>query len=55
MQLFICNKILSRILVVDGEIQVDFALNPEMIKVNFRFLKIAGKKVNTLYFFLILK
>jgi malate dehydrogenase (oxaloacetate-decarboxylating)(NADP+) len=37
-------------LVVDGEIQADFALNPEMIKSKFPFSKIAGKKVNTLIF-----
>lgn len=37
-------------LIVDGEIQADFALNPEMIKAKFPFSKIAGKKVNTLIF-----
>lgn len=37
-------------LIVDGEIQADFALNPEMIKNKFPFSKIAGKKVNTLIF-----
>jgi len=37
-------------LIVDGEIQADFALNPEMIKDKFPFSKIAGKKVNTLIF-----
>jgi malate dehydrogenase (oxaloacetate-decarboxylating)(NADP+) len=37
-------------LVVDGEIQVDFALNPEMLKNKFPFSKLAGKKVNTLIF-----
>lgn len=37
-------------LVVDGEIQADFALNPDMIKAKFPFSKIAGKKVNTLIF-----
>jgi malate dehydrogenase (oxaloacetate-decarboxylating)(NADP+) len=36
--------------VVDGEIQADFALNPDMIKAKFPFSKIAGKKVNTLIF-----
>src|SRR5690606_3729034 len=37
-------------LVVDGEIQTDFALNMELRKNNFPFSKIAGKKVNTLIF-----
>ncbi|MGV9003089.1 NADP-dependent malic enzyme [Flavobacterium sp.] len=37
-------------LIVDGEIQADFALNPEMIKNKFPFSKLAGKKVNTLIF-----
>jgi malate dehydrogenase (oxaloacetate-decarboxylating)(NADP+) len=37
-------------LIVDGEIQADFALNPEMIKDKFPFSKIAGKKVNTMIF-----
>ncbi len=37
-------------LIVDGEIQVDFALNPEMLKNKFPFSKLAGKKVNTLIF-----
>jgi len=37
-------------LIVDGEIQADFALNPEMLKDKFPFSKIAGKKVNTLVF-----
>ena len=37
-------------LVVDGEIQADFALNPEMLKDKFPFSKLAGKKVNTLIF-----
>ncbi len=37
-------------MIVDGEIQADFALNPEMIKTRFPFSKIAGKKVNTLIF-----
>lgn len=37
-------------LIVDGEIQVDFALNPEMLKDKFPFSKLAGKKVNTLIF-----
>ena len=37
-------------LVVDGEIQADFALNPEMLQKKFPFSKLAGKKVNTLIF-----
>lgn len=37
-------------LAVDGELQSDFALNPEMLKKNFPFSKLAGKKVNTLIF-----
>ncbi|MBO0342598.1 MAG: NADP-dependent malic enzyme [Bacteroidota bacterium] len=37
-------------LVVDGEIQTDFALDPEMSNKNFPFSKISGKKVNTLVF-----
>jgi malate dehydrogenase (oxaloacetate-decarboxylating)(NADP+) len=37
-------------LVVDGEIQADFALNPELLKAKFPFSKLAGKKVNTLIF-----
>lgn len=37
-------------LVVDGEIQTDFALNPEMLQSKFPFSKLAGKKVNTLIF-----
>ncbi len=37
-------------LVVDGEIQSDFALNAEMLKAKFPFSKLAGKKVNTLIF-----
>jgi len=37
-------------LIVDGEIQADFALNPEMHKDKFPFSKLAGKKVNTLIF-----
>ncbi len=37
-------------LIVDGEIQADFALNPEMLKDKFPFSKLAGKKVNTLIF-----
>ena len=37
-------------LIVDGEIQADFALNPEMLSQKFPFSKLAGKKVNTLIF-----
>jgi malate dehydrogenase (oxaloacetate-decarboxylating)(NADP+) len=37
-------------LIVDGEIQADFALNPEMLSEKFPFSKLAGKKVNTLVF-----
>lgn len=37
-------------LIVDGEIQADFALNPDMLRDKFPFSKLAGKKVNTLIF-----
>ncbi|MBF02028.1 MAG: NADP-dependent malic enzyme [Flavobacterium sp.] len=37
-------------LIIDGEIQTDFALNPEMLKSKFPFSKLANKKVNTLIF-----
>ncbi|TDD96537.1 NADP-dependent malic enzyme [Flavobacterium cellulosilyticum] len=37
-------------LLVDGEIQADFALNPDMLKAKFPFSKLAGKKVNILIF-----
>lgn len=37
-------------LIVDGEIQTDFALNPDMLKSKFPFSKLAGQKVNTLMF-----
>ncbi|MGG7033997.1 MAG: NADP-dependent malic enzyme [Flavobacterium sp.] len=37
-------------LIVDGEIQTDFALNPDMLKAKFPFSKLAGKKVNTFIF-----
>ncbi|MGB3605599.1 MAG: NADP-dependent malic enzyme [Psychroserpens sp.] len=37
-------------LVVDGELQTDFALNKEMLQEIFPFSKLAGKKVNTLIF-----
>lgn len=37
-------------LIVDGEIQTDFALNQELCTTNFPFSKLAGRKVNTLIF-----
>jgi malate dehydrogenase (oxaloacetate-decarboxylating)(NADP+) len=37
-------------MLIDGEIQADFALNPDMLKAKFPFSKLAGKKVNTLIF-----
>ena len=37
-------------LIVDGEIQTDFALNGDLLKAKFPFSKLAGKKVNTLIF-----
>jgi malate dehydrogenase (oxaloacetate-decarboxylating)(NADP+) len=37
-------------IIVDGEVQADFALNPEMLTAKFPFSKLAGKKVNTLIF-----
>ena len=37
-------------LIVDGEVQVDFALNQEMFKDKFPFSKLSGRKVNTLVF-----
>jgi len=37
-------------LVVDGEIQFDFALNVDLLQSRFQFSKLAGKKVNTLIF-----
>ena len=37
-------------LIIDGELQTDFALNPEMLMKKFPFSKLAGKKVNTLIF-----
>ncbi|MGW9685272.1 NADP-dependent malic enzyme [Flagellimonas sp. 2504JD1-5] len=37
-------------LIVDGEIQTDFALDQELCHNNFPFSKLAGKKVNTLIF-----
>ena len=36
--------------VIDGEIQADFALNPEMLKKEFPFSKLVDKKVNVLIF-----
>ena len=37
-------------LIVDGEIQTDFALSQSLCNNNFPFSKLAGKKVNTLIF-----
>jgi malate dehydrogenase (oxaloacetate-decarboxylating)(NADP+) len=37
-------------MIVDGEIQADFALNPDLLKAKFPFSKLAGKNVNTLIF-----
>ena len=37
-------------LIVDGEIQADFALNQDMLEKKFPFSKLAGQKVNTLIF-----
>ena len=37
-------------LIVDGELQTDFALNKEMLQENFPFSKLAGRNVNTLIF-----
>jgi malate dehydrogenase (oxaloacetate-decarboxylating)(NADP+) len=37
-------------MIIDGELQADFALNQEMLKEKFPFSKLAGKKVNTLIF-----
>ena len=37
-------------LVIDGEIQADFALNPKMLKEKFPFSKLVGKNVNALIF-----
>ena len=36
--------------VIDGELQADFALNPEMLKKVFPFSKLVDKKVNVLIF-----
>ena len=37
-------------LIVDGEVQTDFALNGELLKSKFPFSKLANKKVNTLIY-----
>ncbi|MAT90011.1 MAG: NADP-dependent malic enzyme [Flavobacteriaceae bacterium] len=37
-------------MVVDGELQTDFALNSELLRKKFPFSKLAGKKVNALIF-----
>lgn len=37
-------------IVVDGEVQADFALNMDLMQKKFPFSKLAGKKVNTLIF-----
>ena len=37
-------------LIVDGEIQTDFALSQELCHNNFPFSKLAGRKVNTFIF-----
>ncbi|MDR6300169.1 NADP-dependent malic enzyme [Mesonia maritima] len=37
-------------LLVDGELQVDFALNKQMLQGKFPFSKLAGRKVNTLIY-----
>lgn len=37
-------------LVVDGELQTDFALNDEMLRDKFPFSKLVGRKVNSLIF-----
>ncbi|AUC21436.1 NADP-dependent malic enzyme [Polaribacter sejongensis] len=36
--------------IIDGELQADFALNPEMLAKEFPFSKLNGKKVNVLIF-----
>ncbi|MCB0460087.1 MAG: NADP-dependent malic enzyme [Flavobacteriaceae bacterium] len=36
--------------VIDGELQADFALNPELLKKEFPFSKLVDKKVNVLIF-----
>lgn len=37
-------------MIVDGELQIDFALNSKMLQDIFPFSKLAGRKVNTLVF-----
>ncbi|NRD18972.1 NADP-dependent malic enzyme [Winogradskyella eckloniae] len=37
-------------MIVDGELQTDFALNPKLLQDIFPFSKLAGRKVNTLVF-----
>ncbi|HLW31318.1 MAG TPA: NADP-dependent malic enzyme [Aequorivita sp.] len=37
-------------MIIDGELQADFALNQEMLQEKFPFSKLAGKKVNALIF-----
>ena len=37
-------------MIVDGEVQTDFALNPEMMQSRFPFSKLAGRKVNAMIF-----
>jgi malate dehydrogenase (oxaloacetate-decarboxylating)(NADP+) len=37
-------------MILDGELQTDFALNSEMLRKNFPFSKLAGKRVNALIF-----
>lgn len=37
-------------MIIDGELQTDFALNPDMLRKNFPFSKLAGRKVNALIF-----
>ncbi len=37
-------------MVVDGDLQIDFALNQELLKEKFPFSKLVGAKVNTLIF-----
>ncbi|NOY37733.1 MAG: NADP-dependent malic enzyme [Chlorobi bacterium] len=37
-------------LIVDGELQANFALNPELMKTKFPFAKLVDKQVNTLIF-----
>lgn len=37
-------------LIVDGELQIDFALNKDMLQKKFPFSKLVGKKVNTLIY-----